>query len=358
MDRMQGDNTDELYFARLDSNGALQSGTIVRVDAGRLARYPTLLNNGAGYVVVFQTWTSRHEVAAYRLDWDGVAQSASPNQLSSTDGHEAAYPAAALGPLGTIGVVWSHRDSAGGWEDASVRGVVIDAATAAPETSSFELVGSGNQALWPVVTGTNSGYLAAVMLSSKTVYARAFDSAGTPHGTLPVQVTVTAAGSRPLSLAADGAGGVGLSWRGVSPSYQTRFRILEEDGDIVGELTDSLEIGGILIIDSEASLDYYLGRHAMAWDGDAGEYVLVWDAVEGQSSGYPNDADIYLSHIAQDGSSFAAPWRVTADENRSVQPRLARGAGSTYAIVWHDNRDHVEAASWIGEIHAGRLDCR
>ena len=133
------------------------------------------------------------------------------------------------------------------------------------------------------------------------------------------------------------------------------FRLLGEDGSTSAPLEDGLVVGYGL---SEVGFDslYHRGSLALEYDALAEAWALAWDSVPGEVLGSPNDAEIYATLIAGDGAAFDAPYRLSyGADGRSVMPALA--IGGSYAVAWHDNRNHLADDTWAGDIYAAALSC-
>ena len=76
-------------------------------------------------------------------------------------------------------------------------------------------------------------------------------------------------------------------------------------------------------------------------------------------SSHPNDADIFVTRVSGDGTSFDAAWQLSDEAHRSAQPSLAHDGVSV--VVWHDNRDELLAPDAgvddDGEVYAASLSC-
>jgi hypothetical protein len=360
-----GTTYGQVYFARLDSGGALVAGSLHAVSSGTTGNFPSLLWLGAagGYALVMQGWsytTSTYEIYIGFLDADGVL--AAPfEQVSDEDAFNSRYPEAAfapdLGTAGRIGIVWSDARNTSTGHDVYM--AVLDLETGALVDTAgdvnHQLTGIVLDEHWPIVTGTATGFLTAVIASTtEQVVTIESSDAGTALAA-PTYVTPELTASRPIDVAWDGADEVGLVWRDdrEPPLKRIMFRPLDVHGAFAGVLSDGVPVGDAL--NSTVVPAYYIGEASLAFDALAGAYALAWDAQPGVNGGDPNEAEVFVTLIEGGGGSFDAPFQISTADGRSVMPALAIGGG--YLAAWHDNRSTPADTTYAGEIYAAALSC-
>jgi hypothetical protein len=352
-----------IYFARLDSDGALIAGSQTQVSSANYCDFPVLLwlGTGNGFALVYTGWNGASwEILLRRLDADG-SPTASAVQISdattATSHWEDAALAPGLGTSGRIGIAWSDLRDAGSSNNvyAAVYDLATDAVVDNGGTTNTQITNGTGEELWPAIAATGTGFVIAVEQGSRIV-TRSLDSDGVPAASLNT-VTPVASSSYPADIAFDGVGSLGLVWRDTRTNGKAvaMFRVLDGDGTTGEPLENGLAIGnGLAEVGIGSLLDR--GQFALEHDPVSAAWVLAWDSVPGSVEGSPNEAEIFVTRIAGDGASFDSPYQLShGTDGRSVMPSLA--IGGSYVTVWHDNRDDLADDTWAGDIYGASLSC-
>jgi hypothetical protein len=307
-------------------------------------------------VLVFQRWVAdNHEIMLGYLDDIGDL-TGGVFQISTDDNGESRYPAAALGDFGVdgrVGIVWSDTHNSFGGHD--VHAAVFDIETEALMTPNFKLIDSSGNERWPEITRVSDGFVAGIHVEGTDIVRTAkFDPDGAPVGVINT-VTPLDAAVRPFALAWNQTDGIGLVWRDRRVESELRFmyRLLDEGGS----MTDAEEAGLVFgdAPDDLGAASWAASGVSLAWDTTVSEYMVAFDAVPGQNAGPIAEAEIYATRIANDGSTFDAPYRLSDDAQSSAKPRIA--VADVALVVWFDNRDEYTVDTEFGGIYSSWLDC-
>ena len=287
-------------------------------------------------------------------DWDG-AVSGNPFQVSEDAGASSRYPTAAVKTVGAsrrVAVVFA--DARGGDHDAYA--AVFDVETLSLLGGNVLLGGSTADDYWPRVAATEAGFVTAWHRTAgdKQVMTRLLGDDGALAGD-PIAVSKPEAARLPIAVGSDGAARVAIAFRGVvEDALSTVYvRALSSAGEPLGDLDDGVVVGDSL---DDSSVSWtYKSRYAIAWDAAAAAWLVAFDSEPGVPFGDPAAAEVLVGHVAEDASAFDAPFALSDDANRSVQPTLAVGARAL--VLWHDNRDEIATDASYAEIYAATLEC-
>jgi hypothetical protein len=141
-----------------------------------------------------------------------------------------------------------------------------------------------------------------------------------------------------------------VAWKGTSNEYLVVWsderNSATRGSDIYGRrvAADGSRIGGDVRISGTNAIDNEYDP-AMAWNGTAGEYLVVWEDGRSVST---RGWDIFGRRVAADGSRIGGDVRISGANafGDDYFPAVAWGATSNqYLVVWDDSRS-VSTRGW------------
>ncbi len=260
----------EVFARRYDSSGEPLGDELQLTDDFNGESPPAVATRqDSGFVVVWETEYqsgSAYDVFARRYDSAG-APMADGFQVNVTTEYDQTYPAVSMDAAGGFVVVWQTYDAG-----PAVLGRRF-ASTGLASSGEF-VVADAQEPRYPAVTNDpDGGFFVAWQGysdgSGSGVFARGFDSGGSPLGDASPVNAFVFRDQREPAVAARGAGDFVVAWQSLG-----------QDGDYYGVFgralgADGQPIGDEFQVNTE-TVDYQ-GGPAIAGNGQ-GEFVVVWSS--------------------------------------------------------------------------------
>jgi hypothetical protein len=319
----------EIFFSRLDENGAPLGEAVQVTYAGLAATEPRLVWTGADFGLVWLDARDRdninyQEVYFGRVDADG-------NRLGedirvSTGGIDVDHPD--LVWTGTeYGVVWT--DDRGVYDEIYL--ARFDATGQLIETE-FPITSGGMHSVVPAVAWTGTHYALAwqsLVGGSWDIYLTFYEPGGLVAS--PIRITDDLGDSRSVDLVWTGSELV-MVWSD-NRSGDSEVYLMRRDGN-----GDPLSMMAPVTSGTRA--------HTPDLSFTGGELGLAWYEIEN------HDYYVYFTRLSLTGSKLIPDLRVTEHDLDALRPSLAWG-GETYAVAWEDRRSGYSAS----DVYLTRIRC-
>jgi len=345
-DRNESESGSDIYGRRVAANGS-RIGADFRISGTGATgdeEYPAVAWDAADgeYLVVWKddrnglTWG--YDIYGRRVAADG-ARIGSDFRISGTGATmNEDYPAVAWdADDDEYLVVWADYRSS----SAEVYGRRV-AGAGSPVGSDFRVSGAaaaaGGSPSGVVWNGTDDEYLVVWVdgrNSSPDIYGRRVAGAGTPVGS---DIRISRAGATGEYLPA-------VAWNGTDDEYLVvwedwrNYSTREQDTYGQRLAADGARLGANFRIGGTATADIV---PAVAWNGEVGEYLVVWQDQRNYES---RETDIYGRRVSADGTRLEKDFRVSGRNAISVEqePAVAGdGADGEYLVVWQDLRNYPD----------------
>ncbi len=275
----------------------------------------------------------------------------SPEFLVNTITTEEQYGATAanLGPTGNFVVTWNDVSGADG-DGYGVRGRMFDV-TGSPITAEFPVnaIGTADQSIARVGSNASGDFVVTwtdfptLPGTNSQVYARRFNSAGTPQGG-NIAVNTYGTGFQMFSsVALDSSGNFVVVWQSTGQDGS--------DEGVFGQLFDNagLEVGGEFMINQVTTGSQALAHVARR---PTGEFLVVWQSLQLGAQTGAVMARRYAANGTPGGGEFQVNKTELGVQFTLYEPDVAYFADGSAIVVWTSyGQDGSEAG-----VYGQRLD--
>lgn len=334
----------DVYFARIDASGALIPGSEVQLTSGiNQSAYPSLLWVRDEWVVAFTDDRSdRYEIYLARLDASGAL--IDENRISDADEANSTITDIAATDTG-FAVIWNDRRDAGVLELTRYNPylVILDGeGNPVSENIRLDAVDAENDiALAPAVawSGSELGVVWSDYRAGASTRHLVYQRVSADGTLLGENVELT--GLSDDGNLADLAEYPDILWNGDSFTVLWRDRTLDDSTDqlFTRRISPNGErLGSENQQITNSATQIVLPRFAWSGSDHAVTYFEGTDEV----------SDVFVTRLDETGARIGSPRRITSRSTRSFInyiifrvdfiPAIAWN-GSSYAVVWPDNRD-------------------